>query len=515
MIVTVFTETDDLKRLLRILPQPLRSAITPLPSSELLEIVLDLGRHPQARLTRGALDLASEPVTRLDLERIMSAVGAFTADNRAGIEGTLHRVAAIRNRTGTVVGLTLRVGRAVSGTIDAIHDLIAEGRSLLLLGPPGIGKTTRLRETARVLADEFGRRVIVIDTSNEIAGDGDIPHPGIGSSRRMQVPHPERQHMVMIEAVENHMPEVIIVDEIGTTAEAAAARTIAERGVQLIGTAHGTVLENLVLNPTLADLVGGVQTVTLSDEEARARGTQKTVSERRRPPTFDAVVEITNRERLLVHRDTGHAVDAILRGLPPNGQQRGPGNVPSDAPPRSPPRSHPPEPLLSSLTPERGGERLVRIYPYAISRDLVEKVIRDLRLNARTVPQAEQADLALALRARAVDPRLRRLLEATSIPLHQVKRNSTAQIRHVLRDLFNIIPGLEEEAVDEAAREAEHAAQRVLTQGIVVELAPRSAPIRRMQHRIAMRHHLLAESAGSEPQRHLVLHPATEDPYAE
>lgn len=513
--MTVFTETDDLKRLLRILPQPLQSAITPLPNAELLEIVLDLGRRPQARLIHGALDLAGEPVTRLDLERIISAVGPFTADNRAGIEGTLHRVAAIRNRTGSVIGLTLRVGRAVFGTIDAIRDLIAEGCSVLLLGPPGIGKTTRLREIARVLADECGRRVIVIDTSNEIAGDGDIPHPGIGNSRRMQVPHPDQQHKVMIEAVENHMPEVIIVDEIGTAAEAAAARTIAERGVQLIGTAHGTALENLVLNPTLADLVGGVQTVTLSDEEARARGTQKTVSERRGPPTFDAVVEIADRERLLVHRDTGRAVDAILRGLPPNGQRRGAGDIPNEAP-QSPARAHPPEPSSTLLaTPESGGERLVRIYPYAISRDLVEKMIRDLRLNARTVPRAEQADLALALRARAADPRLRRLLEATSIPLHQVKRNSTAQIRRVLRDLFNVVPGLEEETVDEAAREAEHAAQRVLAQGIAVELAPRSAPIRRMQHRIAMRHRLLAESAGSEPERHLVLHPATEDSYRE
>ena len=513
--MTVFTETDDLKRLLRILPQPLQSAITPLPSSELLEIVLDLGRRPQARLTHGALDLAGEPVTRLDLERIIGTVGPFTADNRAGIEGTLHRVAAIRNRTGLVVGLTLRVGRAVFGTIDAIRDQIAEGRSLLLLGPPGIGKTTRLRETARVLADEYARRVIVIDTSNEIAGDGDIPHPGIGNSRRMQVPHPDRQHTVMIEAVENHMPEVIIVDEIGTTAEAAAARTIAERGVQLIGTAHGTTLENLVLNPTLADLVGGIQTVTLSDEEARARGTQKTVLERRGPPTFDAVVEIADRERLLVHRDTGQAVDAILRGLPANGQKRGAGDIPSETS-RQRSRPQPPASLLPQPTPEHGGERLVRIYPYAISRDSVEKVIRDLRLNARTVPRAEQADIALALRARAADARLRRLLEATAIPLHQVKRNSTAQIRRVLRDLFNIIPGLEEEAIDEAAREAEHAAQRVLTQGIAVELAPRSAPIRRMQHRIAMRHRLLAESAGSEPERRLVLHPTTEeDPYGE
>ncbi|MDN5870561.1 MAG: AAA family ATPase [Nitrococcus sp.] len=508
--MTASTETDDLEELLRILPQPLQSAVTLLPDAALLEIVLDLGRRPQARLTYAAIDLVDEPVTRLDLERISHAVGPFTADNRAGIEGTLHRVAAIRNRTGTVVGLTLRVGRAVFGTIDAIHDLIADGRSLLLLGPPGIGKTTRLREIARVLADQCGRRVMVVDTSNEIAGDGDLPHPGIGNSRRMQVPHPDRQHRVMIEAVENHMPEVIIVDEIGTTAEAAAARTIAERGVQLIGTAHGTTLENLVLNPTLADLVGGVQTVTLSDEEARARGTQKTVSERRGPPTFDAVVEIVDRERLLVHRDTGRAVDAILRGLPTDGHCRGADALPSDAP-RPARQAHPlASPLLmAALEPD--GERLVRIYPYAISRDLVEKVIRDLRLNARTVSRAEQADLALALRARAADPRLRRLLDATSITLHQVKRNSTAQIRHVLRDLFNVLPGLEEEAVDEAAREAELAAQRVLAQGIAVELAPRPAPIRKMQHRIAMRYRLHAESSGNEPERGLVLHPGAED----
>ncbi len=508
--MTVFTETDDLERLLRILPHALQSAISALPSAELLEIVLDLGRRPQARLIHGARDLAREPITRLDLERITSAVGPFTADNRAGIEGTLHRVAAIRNRTGTVVGLTLRVGRSVFGTLDAIHDLIAQGRSLLLLGPPGIGKTTRLREIARVLADEYNRRVIVIDTSNEIAGDGDIPHPGIGSARRMQVAHPDQQHRVMIEAVENHMPEVIIVDEIGTTAETAAARTIAERGVQLIGTAHGTTLENLVLNPTLADLVGGVQTVTLSDEEARARGTQKTVSERCGPPTFDAVVEIVDRERLLIHRDTGQAVDAILRGLPTNGQPLG-GEDPPIKTQRPTPQSQPSEHSLPLASAPRSGERLVRIYAYAISRDSVEKVIRDLRLNARTVARAEQADLALALRARAADPRLRRLLEATAIPVHQVKRNSTAQIRRLLRDLFNIVPGLEEETVDEAAREAEYAAQRVLAQGIAVELSPRSAPIRRMQHRIAMRHHLLAESAGNDPQRRLVLHPGPED----
>src|SRR3989442_2470881 len=186
--------------------------------------------------------------------------------------------------------LTLRVGRAVYGTMEIIRDVVEAGRSILLLGKPGVGKTTLLREVARVLADEMGKRVVIVDTSNEIAGDGDIPHPGIGRARRMQVATPSLQHAVMIEAVENHMPEVVVIDEIGTEQEAAAARTIAERGVQLIATAHGNTLENLMLNPTLSDLVGGIQTVTLSDEEARRRGTQKSVLERKAPPTFQTLV---------------------------------------------------------------------------------------------------------------------------------------------------------------------------------------------------------------------------------
>ena len=282
----------------------------------LLEIVLDLGRQPEARFAGREVVLSDEEVSPEDLEYVVSRIGQFGDDNRAGIPRTLHRISAIRNRRGSIVGLTCRVGRSVLGTVDIIRDLVEGGRSVLILGRPGVGKTTLLREVARVLADELGKRVIVVDTSNEIAGDGDIPHPGIGRARRMQVPTPREQHGVMIEAVENHMPEVIVIDEIGTELEAEAARTIAERGVQLVGTAHGNSLENLLMNPTLSDLVGGVQPVTLGDEEARRRGTQKTVLERKAPPTFDVRVEMRTREQVAVHRDVADTVDAALRGAP-------------------------------------------------------------------------------------------------------------------------------------------------------------------------------------------------------
>jgi stage III sporulation protein SpoIIIAA len=291
---------------------------------DLLEIVMDLGRRPEARYTHGEEELLDREVTEPDIAYVVDHIGAFGDDNRAGIERTLHRISAIRNRAGKVVGLTCRIGRAVFGTIDIIRDVVESGQSILLLGRPGVGKTTMLREIARVLADDFGKRVVVVDTSNEIAGDGDIPHPGIGDARRMQVRTPSEQHAVMIEAVENHMPEVIVIDEIGTELEAHAARTIAERGVQLVGTAHGNTLDNLMLNPTLSDLVGGIQPVTLGDEEARRRGTQKTVLERKAPPTFDVLVEIVERDSVIVHRSVSETVDAILRGhmVPPEARWR-------------------------------------------------------------------------------------------------------------------------------------------------------------------------------------------------
>ncbi|MGH2428696.1 MAG: AAA family ATPase, partial [Candidatus Limnocylindria bacterium] len=291
---------------------------------DLLEVVMDLGRRPQARFTHGEEELLDREINDGDIAMVMDHIGVFGDDNRAGIERTLHRISAIRNRAGKVVGLTCRIGRAVFGTIDIIRDITESGRSILILGRPGVGKTTMLREVARVLADDLGKRVVVVDTSNEIAGDGDIPHPGIGDARRMQVRTPTEQHAVMIEAVENHMPEVIVIDEIGTELEAGAARTIAERGVQLVGTAHGNTLDNLMLNPTLSDLVGGIQPVTLGDEEARRRGTQKTVLERKAPPTFDVLVEIVERDNVIVHRNVAETVDAILRGhmVPPESRYR-------------------------------------------------------------------------------------------------------------------------------------------------------------------------------------------------
>jgi stage III sporulation protein SpoIIIAA len=316
---------DDLEALLEALPVEIVERVRTFANrADLLEIVMDLGRRPEARFTHGEELLLEREVVEADIAYVIDHIGAFGDDNRAGIERTLHRISAIRNRAGKVVGLTCRIGRAVFGTIDIIREIIEGGQSVLLLGRPGVGKTTMLREVARVLAVDLGKRVIVVDTSNEIAGDGDIPHPGIGDARRMQVRTPTDQHGVMIEAVENHMPEVIVIDEIGTELEAGAARTIAERGVQLVGTAHGNTLDNLMLNPTLSDLIGGIQTVTLGDEEARRRGTQKTVLERKAPPTFDVVVEIVERDSVIVHRNVAETVDAILRGhmVPPEARWR-------------------------------------------------------------------------------------------------------------------------------------------------------------------------------------------------
>ena len=309
--------TDDLDALLQILPPQTRQKLQEQEDfKQLIEVILDLGRPPEARFLNREVVLDQREVTDEDIEYVITRIGSFGDDNRAGIERTLHRISAIRNRKGRIVGLTCRVGRAVFGTIKIIEDLVETGKSILLLGRPGVGKTTMLREVARVLADDFNKRVIIVDTSNEIAGDGDIPHPAIGHARRMQVTTPNMQHAVMIEAVENHMPEVIVIDEIGTQLETQAARTIAERGVQLVATAHGNTLENLMMNPTLADLIGGIQSVTLGDEEAKRRGTQKSILERMSAPTFDILVEIQERDIVAIHPDVASAVDAILLGEP-------------------------------------------------------------------------------------------------------------------------------------------------------------------------------------------------------
>ncbi|SFD00570.1 Stage III sporulation protein SpoIIIAA [Thiohalospira halophila DSM 15071] len=502
-------QTDDLAALLDLLPPDLRAAAAALDPEQVVEFVLDRGRPATARLDHGRAELASVPLEQADLDAVASRVGAFSADNRAGVEGTLHRIAAIRNRQGRIIGLTLRVGRAAHGIVDPIHDVVAAGESLLLLGRPGVGKTTLLRETARVLADECDRRVVIIDTAGEIAGDGDIPHPAIGSARRMPVADPRQQDRVMIEAVENHMPEVIIVDEIGTEAEARAARTIAERGVQLVATAHGHSLENLLRNPVLDDLVGGVQTVILGDDEARARGGQKTVQERRGPPAFTAVVEIVQRGELRLHPSTARSVDRLLAGRAPRCEMRTAAESGAGAPPPAEETGLPEG--AESSAPEVGPRGRTRILSYGVSRDSVDRVIRTEGLPAETVPDPGRTDLVLALRSRAADPRLQRLVDTSAVPLVTVKKNSTAQIRRALADALNQVHGVDDETVSAVVREVEEAVNRVRQEGEVVPLSPAQGAVRRLQHRIVVRHGLVAESQGSGNQRHLVVLPSTPD----
>ncbi|MEH1817146.1 MAG: R3H domain-containing nucleic acid-binding protein [Nostoc sp.] len=492
------TITDDLQKLLDILPQDLQQVLESHPKRDsLVEVVLDLGRRPEARFPNQAEYLSEVPVTQEQIDDCIRRVGIFGGDNRAGIEQTLHRISAIRNRTGKIIGLTCRVGRAVFGTIGMIRDLVETGKSILMLGRPGVGKTTALREIARVLADDLHKRVVIIDTSNEIAGDGDVAHPAIGRARRMQVAHPNEQHQVMIEAVENHMPEVIVIDEIGTELEALAARTIAERGVQLVGTAHGNQIENLIKNPTLADLVGGIQAVTLGDDEARRRGSQKTVLERKAPPTFEIAVEMLERQRWTVHESVADTVDNLLRGRQPTPQTRtvddqgkigvtrqlavvnGRGGqlatVEDSFPPSRPSngwRSSGQMVALPQLPVERvtgrsefdrlldesfnysesidfdaatrvpgpNGEDLpLHVYPYGVSRHQLEQVISVLTLPVVLTKDIDSADAILALRSHVKNhAKLRQMAKARHVPIHVIKSSTIPQITRGLRRLLNI-----------------------------------------------------------------------------
>jgi len=507
--------TDNLDLLLDVLPPHLRESIEEQNHQDaLLEVVIDLGRKPEARYPGRVISLNEGYVSHEDIGFVSSHVGAFGKDNRAGIERTLHRISAIRNRQGEIIGLTCRVGRAVVGTVDIVRDVIESGKSILLVGRPGVGKTTLLREAARVLADEFGKRVVVVDTSNEIAGDGDIPHPGIGAARRMQVPHPELQHAVMIEAVENHMPEVIVIDEIGTEAEALAARTIAERGVQLIATAHGNTLDNLLQNPTLSDLVGGIQAVTLSDEEARRRGTQKTVLERKAPPTFDVVIEIVQKDRLAVHHDVATVVDRFLRGVQPRPETRvrtEEGEVQIEVPSAKAPTWAPQGPMVAGAPSEdlaRPGRRPMRIYPYAVSRNRLERAIRELRVPAYVTENLQDADIVLTLKSQERrQPKKLHEAVARGRTLHILKSNTVTQIQAFLRSVFEVEEEAPSDDQEVALREVEEAISEVLSSKQPVELLQQNSYVRRLQHQLVQRYGLASESRGEEPFRRVVIFP--------
>jgi stage III sporulation protein SpoIIIAA len=545
--------TDDLDLLLDALPPRIVESVrSPERRVDLLEVVMDLGRLPEARYPGREVVLSHEEVTEEDLQFVIEHIGDFGDDNRAGIERTLHRISCIRNRRGKIVGLTCRVGRAVYGTIRVIEDLVLSGKSILFLGKPGVGKTTMLREVARVLADDANKRVIIVDTSNEIGGDGDVPHPAIGGSRRMQVATPLAQHAVMIEAVENHMPEVIVIDEIGTELEAQAARTIAERGVQLVGTAHGTSLENLMLNPTLADLIGGIQSVTLGDEEARRRGTQKSILERKAPPTFDVIIEIESWKRVAVHKNVADTVDAMLRGYLANPETRqlgasgrleivddseregtrttsgllSGGAKPSQmwGEPQHRRGGHvrdhrdteifeaPPETPAAPTRTASG--RVLHIYPFGIPRSRLEGAIRATGVPAELVEDVAAADIVLTMRSYyRSKPATLRDAEERNLPMYVVKSNSQYQLEQVLTQFRPNGGGSADgrgprrDPMVDVFRETEDAIAKVIDEGRPVELPPANSYVRRVQHQLATRYNLDSTSSGKEPLRRVKIMP--------
>ena len=535
----------ELGQLLDILPQRVADNLRALENvDEILEVVLDLGRLPEARFPSGDIALDDQDITRSDLDNVVERIGDFGADNRAGIERTLHRISAIRNRRGEVIGITCRVGRAVFGTIKIIEDLAFSGKNILLLGRPGVGKTTMLREMARVLSVEAHKRVIIVDTSNEIAGDGDVPHNAIGRSRRMQVATPAHQHGVMIEAVENHMPEVIVIDEMGTELEASAARTIAERGVQLIATAHGNTLDNLVMNPTLSDLVGGVQSVTLGDQEARYRGTQKTVLERKGPPTFDVVVEIQDWSRLAVHDGVALVVDQWLRGYPVAPEVRWldeEGQVNREKEPARPseaslapwrpnqprrsdqrsdqsrqdnqPRQEQPGAAQFSQEPEADDSEMdLKIFLFGIGRDKLEAAGVEAGVPVQVANELRRADVVLTTKTHyRRGSQLVRTAESTGTPVYVLRKNTMPQVQEFLhtiskewRDNRIGSGGAGEDykaTLEQAMEEAEDAAQRVLSGEFSIQLAPQRSYVRRLQHMLGQRYNLASTSKGREPAR--------------
>ncbi len=518
---------NDLDRLVEILPDKIRQHVTYANMDDVIEIVLDIGRPPEMRHSDGKIEyIDSSDITYEDITYITSRVQEFTSDNRSGIPGTLHRISAIRNRQGKVVGLTCRIGRVVTGTISCIKDICLQNKSILFLGRPGVGKTTKLREISRLVADELGKRVVIVDTSNEIAGDGDTPHPAVGHARRMQVRQPEYQKDIMIEAVENHTPEVIVVDEIGTEAEAQAARTIAERGVMLIATAHGNSLESLIKNPTLSDLVGGIQSVTLGDDEAKRRSSQKTVLEREKQPTFDIVIEILDRNTLAVYKNTSEAVDYILRGWPIRPEIRKVDKTYSFSSQEPVSQKMPtvldkinalddkiehPESLKFSFSRQKYVEevkKFKKIYLYAVSRSIAEKVIERLDLNAEITRNIDDANIVIAhknfIKGGA---KVLSTAEENRLQIFYVKTNSMAQIQKVIKEALDIAEVNERQTfydiTEKALDEAKSAIEKVLAGAADVELKPQTQQIRKLQHELVEQHNLESKSVGEGDSRHL------------
>ena len=526
---------NDLRKLINILPPETVNSLKPYNLDDAVEIVLDLGREAEIRYTGGKIDYLQDCIVQAsDIEYITSRIQPFTNDNRSGIAGTLHRISAIRNRQGKVVGLTCRIGRIVTGTINCIKDIVLQNKSILFLGRPGVGKTTKLREISRLAADELKKRVVVVDTSNEIAGDGDIPHPAIGRARRMQVMQPAFQKDVMIEAVENHTPEVIVVDEIGTEEEAQAARTIAERGVMLIATAHGNSLDNLIKNPSLSDLIGGVSSVTLGDDEAKRRGSQKTVLEREKQPAFDVVIEIIDRNTLAVYKNTAEAVDCILRGWPVRPEIRKVDETYSkDINIEKPQQGkslntsapagftvnfsenfieNPEEEKLKFSFSRREYVKQARgykkLYIYAVSRAVVDKTLERLNLKAEITRNIEDADAVIVHKAFAKGGS--KILSAASdyrLPVYYVRSNAMPQVQKALKEALHITQDdnqpLFEDETETALDEAKDAAQQVINGLESAELKPRSAHIRKLQHELADSFGLSSISIGDGAERHL------------
>ncbi len=537
MLIEGKTIATDLQLLIDILPERLRRALHAVDLDDLIEIVMDLGRVPEARFSEGnILELGEQQVTLEEIHHVVKHMGYFTSDNRAGIPRTLHRISAMRNRQGDIVGLTCRVGKVVTGTVDPIKDIILSGKSVLLLGRPGVGKTSRLREIAKLLSSEEGqKRVVIVDTSNEIAGDGDIPHPAVGRARRIQVQQRERQKETMIEAVQNHTPEVIIVDEIGTEDEALASRTIAERGVILIATAHGHTLENLIKNPMLSDLVGGIQTVTLGDDEARRRASQKTIQERAKKPTFDICIEIRDRYTLAVYPDVAEAVDHLLRGWTLFPEIRKvdsatgttkvlktefevmPGHIMETEPENfAPPNSYADHPRDDAPLPV--GQEEFRVFLYGVSKSYLDRILERLNLhNIRISKNVYDANAVIAIKANArPGSKILKLAEDYEVPVFYAKTNTMPQIQRALREALDADAGAFagqmrhtpfEDEMEQALREAQEAIDVAQGESIAVELAPRRSYIRRVQHELVEKYGLTSVSIGDEPNRRLKVLP--------